>query len=72
MEKPLETARMSLKVGWVGVVGSHQKEENSVSQVDGESDIEGPAGLVGKDSVKEQWLLLALLFGRKLSLQPLP
>ena len=38
MNKPLERAFLGLQVGWESP-GNHQGGENSVSQVDGESDI---------------------------------
>ena len=39
MEKPLETAWVGLKVGWGRASGNHQCAANSVSQVDGASDV---------------------------------
>ena len=39
MEKPPEMAWVGLKVGSGGVLGDHQSRVNSVSQVDGDSDM---------------------------------
>ena len=39
MEKPLETAWVGQKIGWGRASGNHQGGANSVSQVDGVSDV---------------------------------
>ena len=39
MEKPLDTVLVGPKVGWGRASGNHQGGENSVSQVDGVSDM---------------------------------
>ena len=70
MEKPLETAWVGLKVVCGRASGNHQGGANSVSRVDGVSDMAPPAGsvvLLGEGSEKGQWPLPALLSGRKLS-----
>ena len=39
MEKPLETASVGSQIGWGKVSGKHQGEANSMSWVDGDSDM---------------------------------
>ena len=39
MEKPLETASIGLKFGWVRISGNHQDGANSMRQIDGVSDV---------------------------------
>ena len=39
VEKPLETSSSGPKIEWSGASGNHQGRENSVSQVDGVSDM---------------------------------
>ena len=71
MEKLLETAQVWLKVGWGRASGNHQGGANSVSQINGDSDVVPTFQLCGSAAVwrglqKEQWPQPALLSGRKL------
>ena len=63
MEKLLEVAWVGPKVGWGRISRNHQGRVNGVSHIDGDS---------GGGLKKEQWLLSALLSGRKLPLQSSP
>ena len=68
MEKSLLTAWVGLEVGWDRVSGDLQDGANSVSQVDGISDIAPTCWhCVGEGSTKGQWPLPAFLSERKLS-----
>ena len=53
MEKSLEVAWVGPQVESGGVSGNHQGGANSVSQVDGDSDIAPPAISVGEGPAKE-------------------
>ena len=78
MEEPLETTWVGLQTGLGRVSGNHKGGVNSDSQVDRDSDMALTwwlCGSVGGGLSKgwlQQWPLLALLSGRKLSLQPSP
>ena len=69
MEKPLEIAWVDLKVGCGEVSGNYQDWTNSASQVDGYSDGTCLPALWVEGSKKEQWLLPAFLYWRKMPLQ---
>ena len=67
MEKPLEIARVGSKVGWTSASGNHHSGANSISQIDGDSDMLSSCELcMGEGSEKKQWPLPTLLSGRKL------
>ena len=52
MKKPLETAWVGLQAGRDGVSGNHLGGANSVSQVNGVSDMVPASGSVGKGLIK--------------------
>ena len=72
MENLLETAWLSLRVGWCTVSENHQGRTNSISQNDGAQIRCLSVGSVREGSEKEQLPLPELLCGRKLPLQFLP